>query len=257
MLGHRPWAIAKNEFRVLRNEPFGFLVQTLMPLAIMAFLRPSFQFALQAEGVANANGAEQVVPGMAVMFGLFLMWHTSFAFFREHGWGTWNRLRASAATSAEILAGKSVVPLLQGSLHAAILLGPGGWLFGLHVSGSVWAMAAVAAAFVVCVVMLGLVLLGLCRTAMQMNAVANLGAIVLAGLGGAIAPLSAMPRWAAAISPATPGYWAMRGYRAAILESGGLGSVLRPVGVLAGYAVLFAVIAWWLIRFSDVKASWA
>src|SRR5437868_9051419 len=52
----------------------------------------------------------------------------------------------------------------------------------------------------------------------QLNAFSNLGAMVLAGVGGALAPTSALPSWARTLAPATPSYWAMRGFRQVILH---------------------------------------
>ena len=47
------------------------------------------------------------------MNGFYIVGMTSFAFFAEYGWHTWDRLRASRATSAEIIVGKAL-PLLRG-----------------------------------------------------------------------------------------------------------------------------------------------
>ena len=58
-------------------------------------------------GYPHANGAEQVVPGQAAMAAFFIVALVTFAFFAEHGWATWDRLRASPATSFEIVVGKS------------------------------------------------------------------------------------------------------------------------------------------------------
>jgi ABC-2 type transport system permease protein len=250
-------AIARHEFRILRSDPVFFLIFTAMPLVVMAFIKPSFRFALAAQGRAGVNGAEQAVPGTTVMFALFLMGNVGFSFFREHGWGTWERLRASWATPAQIMTGKMAVPLFEAAVQLLVLFGLGGLLYNLHVRGSMLALAAVATAFCVCVVGLGLALLAICQTVLQLNAIANLGAIVLAGIGGAIAPATALPGWARAVAPATPSYWAMRGFRAVILDGGSMGAVALPVAVLLGFAALFLVIAATRFRFEQTKTSWA
>ena len=55
----------------------------------------AFAPAMAQLGVPNANGSEQVVPVTAVTFSFFLVGNVGFVIFREHGWHTWVRLRAS------------------------------------------------------------------------------------------------------------------------------------------------------------------
>ena len=47
------------------------------------------------------------MPGQAVANGFYIVGMTSFAFFAEYGWSTWDRLRSSQATSVEIIVGKA------------------------------------------------------------------------------------------------------------------------------------------------------
>lgn len=253
----RSAAVVRHDLRVLRADPVFLIVFTLMPLVVMAFVKPGFRGALVANGVSDATGAEQAVPGMAVLFALFLVGNVGFGVFREHGWNTWERLRASFASPAEIMAGKVVVPVLTAGLQLTVLFGVGGLLYGLRVEGSVPALVLVAAAFALCLVCLGLVLLAVCRSVMQLNAIANLGAMVLGGIGGALTPITALPGWAQAVAPAVPSYWAMRGFRSVIIEPGGLADVVLPVAVLLSTAVALAAVAVWRFRFEETKVGFA
>lgn len=254
----RSWAIARHDLRILRSDPVFLVTMTVMPLIVMAFIKPAFgatTVPLAGAGVA-ANGAEHAVPGVTVMFAFFLVGNVGFGVFREHGWNTWERLRASRATSAEVMAGKVVVPLLTLALQLAVLIGLGGLLFDLNVRGSMPAMIAVAAALALCLVCLGLLLLALARSILQLNAVSNLGTMLFAGLGGAIAPIAVLPGWARAVAPATPSYWAMRGFRD-VIAGGGFAQVALSIAVLLGFAAIFAVVAGLRFRFDDVKVSFA
>lgn len=257
MSWRRSVAIARHDLRLLRADPVFFIVFTTMPLVVMAFIKPAFRYVVEAEGVSGLNGAEHAVPGQAVMFALFLVGNVGFTFYREHGWGTWERLRSSWAGPAEIMVGKVSVPLAQGAIQLAVLFGVGGFLYGLRVRGSVIALALVAAAFCLCLVALGLALLAVCRSVMQVNAIANLGAMVLAGVGGAIAPLTALPGWAKAVAPGTPSYWSMRGFRSVILDSGGMADVALPVAVLMVFTVGFLVVARMRFHLEDEKVFFA
>ena len=83
------------------------MILLVFPLILMAFLKPTFRLVLVSAGYPHANGAEQVVPGEAVANGFYIVGMTSFAFFAEYGWCTWDRLRSSQATSVEIIFGKA------------------------------------------------------------------------------------------------------------------------------------------------------
>jgi ABC-2 type transport system permease protein len=253
----RTVAVARHDLRVLRSDPMFFVVFATMPLILMAFLKDSFRFALAAHGATNVNGAEQAVPGLTVLFSLFLISSVGFAMFREHGWGTWERLRASSVTAPELLIGKSITPLLQAVVQMAILFVVGGFLYDLRVRGSIVAVALVAVVFALSLVAIGQVLAAYSSSIMQLNAIAYLGAVVLAGIGGALAPLSSLPKWASAVAPVTPSYWAMRGFRASILGGGGIVEVAGSVAVLAGFCVGFGVLAVIRFRVDETKAFFA
>ena len=99
---------------------------------------------------------------------------------------------------------------------------------------------------------LGLLVVAVARTIQQVNALAKLGA----GFGGAIVPAHLLPGSMRAVGPFTPTHWAMRGYRAVILDGRGLDGVWVPALVLPGFAVALAAA---LVRLSveEAKSFWA
>jgi ABC-2 type transport system permease protein len=250
-----PSTIMRLDFRVMRRDPGPLIVLIGMPLVLMSFVRPMFEGVLRYEGFLHANGAEQAVPGMATMFGFYLLTYVSIAIFREHGSNTWERLLATPARPLEILLGKVTPLFLLGLVQQFVLFTLGSLLFHLKVEGSLVALAMISVALVTCLVAMGLALASVCRTVQQVNAFGNLLTILLGGLGGSLAPTSLLPAWAAAIAPFTPGYWAMRGFRSVILN--GVAEVLPSVGVLFAFAVAFTVIAARRFDFSETKIFWA
>jgi ABC-2 type transport system permease protein len=257
MSWRRSAAVARQDLRILRSDPAFLAIMIAMPLVIMAFIKPAFRSSLLLNGVHGANGAEQAVPGTAVMFSFFLLGNLGFAVFREHAWNTWERLRASPASPAEIMAGKVVVPLLTLLFQLGVLFGLGGLIFGLHVRGSVLGMILVIIALAICLVSLGALLLAVCRSVVQLNAATNVGTMFFAGLGGAIAPLAVLPAWARTLAPITPSYWAMRGFRSVTLTNGGLDSVVLPIVVLLAFSVGFTILAGLRFKAEETKISWA
>lgn len=227
-----------------------------MPLVLMAFLQGMGQSVLATEGFTGASGAEHVVPGMAVLFSLFGVIYLGMAFFQEHGWGTWDRLRSSPAGSMEILVAKMLPSALVILVQSVVLFTAGWLLFGLEVTGPVAALAAMIVATTVFLIALSMLCVAVFKTINQLSAAANVGAMILGGLGGALAPVSVLPAWAQTIAPASPAYWALSGFRSVILEGGGMESVLTPVMILLGTSIVAALFAASRFRFTDEKV-WA
>ena len=255
MSRRRVAAIVGHEMRLLTRDPLPIMVLVVFPLILMAFLKPTFGLALAAHGHRGANGAEQVVPGQAVANGFYIVGMTSFAFFAEYGWNTWDRLRASRASSAEIIAGKSLPLFGVSALQFLVIFAIGVPLFDLHSRGPLAALIPLVAAFAACLVMLGVMVTALCRTIQQANALAFGGIVVFGALGGALVPIDVLPGWARTVAPVTPTYWVMRGFRSIILDGHGLAAVVLPVAVLLAMSVFFAAISLARFRFSDAKVS--
>ena len=154
------------------------------------------------------------------MFSLFMVRSVGFRFFREHVWKTWARLRSSPVRPAELVVAKTAVPLLELLVYMGVLFTAGVLLFDLNIKGNPFALVLVAGAFACSLVSLGFLLVSVCRSIMQVDAIANLGAMLFVGLGGALTPPDLLPAWAQPLAPATPTYWAMRGFRAVILSPG-------------------------------------
>lgn len=249
-------ALVRNELRLLRHDPVPAAVLVGMPLVLTVLLSPALGAALALAGHPGAAGSAQSVPGLACVFAFFAVAMVGFSLFREHGWGTWPRLRVAGLSGGSLLVGKLAVPAALLVAQHVVLFAVGVAFLDLEVSGSWVAVALVAVAFSVLVLCAGLAATALTGTVQQLNAVTNLGAMVLGGLGGGFVPTQTLPEWVQPLAPASPVYWAMEGYESAILEGGGPGDVLVPVLVLAGVAALCAAVAWWRLRAGGDKRTW-
>ncbi len=246
-------AMLKHEWRVLRSDPSFIVFVLIMPLGMIYLMRGLFAGTLAAEGYVGANGSEFAVPGLGVAFAAFGVGYSGFAFFREHGWGTWERLRASQATSLDIMIGK-VVPMIGVTVaQLGLLFLLSGPLFDLRVDGSWLAIAVLIVMLSTCLGAFGVLVTAISRTSQQLNAIGSVGGMVLAIMGGAFVPLSVMPGWAQDVAPAIPTYWAMRGFRDVVLDDAGLTAVVLPTIVLAAFTVAFAGIAATRFRFEETK----
>jgi ABC-2 type transport system permease protein len=248
--------ILAHELRLASRDPLPVLVLIVFPIVTMAFLKPAFRPALVQAGHAQASGAEHVVPGQAVMSGFFVVSLITFAFFSEHGGATWDRLRASATTPLEIVIGKSLPRIALCTAQFVVIFATGMLVFDLSIRGPWLALIPIVTALALCLVLLGVAVTAICRTAQQANAFAIVGMIFFGAIGGALVPFDVLPGWAQAVAPATPTYWAMRGFRSVILDGQSVGAIAAPVGILTAMSVGFAVVALRRLRFDEHKVGW-
>lgn len=227
-------ALVGQHFRLMLKEPVPLVMFFLFPALVMGFLQEPARITLSDAGFREVSGAEQAVPGVSVMFAMLLMTNVGFTFFREHAWGTWERLQAATSPTAVFL-GKCGGPLLVSIFQFVFLFGIGITLLDLDLGGadSALAVGAIGVASSLCFVGLGVLLVGITRTFSEMNSLASLLALLMAGAGSALSPTSAIPGWVATAGAFTPAGWAMRAYRDVLLNGAGLTDVLGWVALLA------------------------
>ncbi len=251
----RSTVLVRHNLALLLTDPAPIVTLLLLPIVMMAFLKPSSAAVLGAAGFAGTTGAEQVVPGMAILFGFFGVGFLGSAFYREHGWGTWTRLLVSPAGRLEVLVGKAAPSFIVILAQLAVLFTVGFVALGLPRPASFPALAALTVGTVTAITAIAMALVALCRTLSQMMVAGNLGGMVFAGLGGALAPIDALPGWAQVVAPASPAYWSLRGYRSVFLEGAQLTEVTLPLAMLGAFALGAVLLAAWRFRFADVKVA--
>ena len=139
---------------------------------------------------------------------------------------------------------REIFPILVlGLLQMLVIFGLGTAAYGLEIKGSAIGVALVASALVVTVIAMGLAITAIVRTVQQLNAIGNIAPVALGALGGALMPLATLPTWVHHVAPATPQYWAMRGFNGVILDGQGLRSALPPTLILLIFAAAFAMVA--------------
>lgn len=67
-----------------------------------------------------------------------------------------------------------------------------------------------------CVTACGLALGVHARSQGQLAAASDIGALTITCLSGCLVPLTVLPHWVSTVAPATPGYWALHGFQAAV-----------------------------------------
>ena len=111
----------------------------------------------------------------------------------------------------------------------------------------------VAFSAALCIAGLGLLIGVLARSEEQAVTFSLIPMFILSGLGGAWVPLEVTGETFAAIGHLSPVAWAMDGFKNIIIRGFGLESVLMPCLALAGYALVFFLLAVWRLSVAEEK----
>lgn len=219
------------------------VLMTLTPLVLMPFMIPACKTMLVSEGYAAATGAEQAVPGMATLFSFLSVQVIVQSFFHEHAWGTWPRLRASAATAADVVLGKVTVAYVVQALQLLAVLALGSALFNYRPAGDPAAIIAVALLFAAVLAAFGVALSLWVRTEGTALSVANLIGMLAAGLGGTLCTVASFPEWAQPLAKLSPAYWALDAVRAVSLDGAGFGDIAPQLAALGVFLAVLTALA--------------
>lgn len=216
---YRTGLMAKHNALLRLRDPGQLISYIVMPMLLMLVFKPLYVTALK-------SGTLQAVTGPLVMFSVFALSIVGNSIMVEREWRTWDRLRVTRASRAELLLGKTLPAFVILLLQQSVLLVFGCLVIGLPVPPTMgWIMLAVAV-WGFTLLALGSALATIVRSRGDLGMVSDLGAMLVSALGGALVPVSLMPSWAQHIAPVSPGYWAMSLLHAAI--DGDASRMLRP-----------------------------
>ena len=231
----RTLALLRHNTLLMLAEPGPLLSRMILPLVFLMLLRPLYLAAL-----GPAAGGDQAVVGTLVTFSLLALSISGGAVLTERLSHTWDRLRATALHPAQLLLGKAVPVFVFLLAQQLAIVGFGAVAFGLRLAHP---LLLISVLFCWSAMLLGLgALVGvIVRSMGELSAAYDIGGMPLSSLGGALVPLSVLPRWVAHAAAFSPGYWAFHGLTAALL--GDAGTTAAACGVLFTIAAATAVLA--------------
>ncbi|WP_134767769.1 ABC transporter permease [Nocardioides sp. 1609] len=141
-----------------------------------------------------------------------------------------------------------VIALVQTALFVGVAMVP---FFGLRPAASSWEALPLLALGVVTFFALGAVIGSVTNTAESVAAVSNVIMLPMAFLSGSFFPLDMMPDWLQKVAQVFPLYYLNDGVGHALNGTGSTSDVLLSLGVLAGFAVVFAAVAVKVFRWSN------
>lgn len=193
---------------------------------------------VQATDATQADGFGQSVPGIATMYVMFGVFPLMTAFIAERRNWTFQRLVMMPVSRVQVMGGKLLAYFVLGIIQYAILFAFGA-LLGVNYGHDPLALVLLMVTFTACVTALALALTTFLRTESQANGISLFLTMTLAPLGGAWWPLEVVPGWMQTAGHISPVAWAMDGFRSLIFYDGSLTTVLTPLLVLVGMAVVF------------------
>jgi ABC-2 type transport system permease protein len=237
-------AIARHNLTLRLRDPGQFLSYIVMPMVLMPVLKPVFQR-------AAAGGTTQVVTGVLVIYSTLALSIVGTATLTERAWHTWDRLRATRARGGELLLGKTLPAYAVLLLQQGILLVYGITLIGAHPrgAGACALLGLAVAVWSATLLALGNALAAVVRSFGELGAACDIGALVLATLGGALVPTSMFPSWLQGAAHASPGFWAVSMLQSAMAGDAARtlawAAVLLVLGALAGGFAAFRLTRGW------------
>jgi ABC-2 type transport system permease protein len=192
------------------------------------------------------------VPGNAVLFGFFIALTCALSFAEERRSGTWRRLLASPVPAWKLLAAKLIPYVALGAAQVGLLFAIGALGFGMQIGGSIAALAVLTVGVAACATTLGLLIAALSSTEKQISSLGAVLIMIMGLVGGCMFPRALMPHVMQQVGLFVPHGWALDGYYALLIGHGtGFADVLRPIGAIYGFALLFAVAGLRRFRFDQ------
>ncbi|MBD0020429.1 MULTISPECIES: ABC transporter permease [Gordonia] len=256
MLVTRALLLSRHDAAWLCREPAPLVTVLITPALLVLFIKPLYADAVTRLGYLHGDGVQLAVPGVAVMFSFFLIGLVTDSYFREHGLQTWQRLRLSPVRTWEVLLGKSTLCSALSVTQTAFLFALGWTVVGLHITGSILALATMALALAACVSSFALALCAVSASRRQAFAAERVVTLTWTLVGGALVPTDLMPALVQWIAKATPVYWAVNGFRQVVLDGAALTDILPCLAAVLAFTAVFTAVALWRFPMDQERLHW-
>jgi ABC-2 type transport system permease protein len=189
-----------------------------------------------------------IVPGLVgviVMISMLML--GALTLVRERERGSWEALLATPVDALDALIGKLSPYVVIGAAQGAVVIGLARLLFGLPVSGGIWALLGATPVYAAANLLLGFAFSALAESQMQAMQGAVFFYLPSMLLSGFMFPFQGMPGWARAIGEALPLTHFVRATRGALLKGEGgafIGHEMWPVALFAFAAAALALAAY-------------
>lgn len=202
---------------------------------------------------AKSTAFAHTSPGMMLQFAIAGLLTAAQVFVSEKKSRALQRLLTTATHRVHILLGHHLAMFVIILCEFLVLIVFGQLVLQVNYSREPGATLVVAVSAALCISALGLLIGVLAKNEEQAIIFSLVLMFVLAGLGGAWAPLEVTGPTFQAIGHASPVAWAMDGFKNIVVRGLGIESALLPACALIGYAVLFFALAAWRFWASEER----
>lgn len=248
-LGATFTTLVRHEIRRATRSWMPRLVFMVIPLWLAWFVRPAFAYAQVSDGLSTGPAAAQALAGQVVMFGSISLIFLGHAIFEDRDTHSDERLLAAGVRRWELLVSKLVVTLGHQILLTTVVLLAGSVVLGADAPGDVAAWVLLSLGWCLAATAVGVVMVGLSRTAAGFTLLCYGGSLVLVAGAGGLAPYSLLPDWARWLSRLFPSHWYLRGIDDVFVRQLSVADVIPGVLALVACAVAGTAIGAALLRF--------
>ena len=175
-----------------------------------------------------------ILPGMAIMFLMFICNVVFEDILREKETKTLLRLNVSRMSMNEFIWSKIVISALIGMLCTLVLIGLGATLFSIY-WGNLFTVFSIVLCLNICIAGFIAFLYSFIKTEQQAGAVLSSVILVMSLLGGSMIPIENFPSFIQSISKVTLNYWGLKAFRMAMMKESFTALIPILIGmVLAG-----------------------
>ncbi|MFZ5902604.1 MAG: ABC transporter permease [Chloroflexota bacterium] len=192
-------------------------------------------------------------PGMMLQFSIAGLLTAAQVIVTERKSRTLQRLLTTSVRRVHILFGHYLAIFTLVFTQFMILISFGQFILHVNYFRVPAATLLVAFCAALCISALGLLIGVFARSEEQAISFSLIPMFVLSGLGGAWVPLEVTGETFRAIGHVSPVAWAMDGFKNITIRGFGLESVLVPAAALAGYALVFFILAAWRLSAAEER----
>ncbi len=208
---------------------------------------------LAVKKTSNESALAHTAPGMMLQFAIAGLLTAAQVIVAERKSRTLQRLLTTATRRVHIVVGHYLAIFLLIFTQFLLLITFAQLALKVDYLRAPAATLLVAFSAALCISALGLLIGILARTEEQAIIFSLIPMFLFSGLGGAWVPLEVTGATFRAIGHLSPVAWGMDGFENIVARGLGFESVLLPAAALAGYAVLFFVLAVWRLNASEEK----
>lgn len=181
--------------------------------------------------------------GIGVMFLLFTATNAGGALLEENESGTLDRILTTRLTLTQLLLGKLAYLWSLGFVQLCVMFVWGAIAFRLALLQHLGGFVIMGLSTALACSSFGLLLASVCRTRAQLGAISTLAVLSISAIGGSMFPRFLMPEGLQKAGLVLFNAWALDGFRNVFWREEPLTSLILPVAVLLGWAVVFFTIA--------------